>query len=35
VTFQEASDWAELVTIQLTDKGGTCVIEIGWGRGET
>jgi hypothetical protein len=32
MTLQEASDSTELVTIQLTDKGGTGVIEIAWGR---
>jgi hypothetical protein len=32
LTFQEASDSAELVTIQLTDKDGTGVIEIAWGK---
>lgn len=32
MTFQEAGDSTELVTIQLTDKGGTGVIEIAWGR---
>jgi hypothetical protein len=32
LTLQEASDSTELVTIQLTDKGGTGVIEIAWGK---
>jgi hypothetical protein len=32
LTLQEVGDSAELVTIQLTDKGGTGVIEIAWGR---
>jgi hypothetical protein len=32
LTFQEASDSAELVTIQLTAKDGTGVIEIAWGK---
>ena len=32
LTFQEISDSAELVTIQLTDKDGTGVIEIAWGK---
>jgi hypothetical protein len=32
LAFQEVSDSAELVTIQLTDKDGTGVIEIAWGK---
>jgi hypothetical protein len=32
LTFQEASDSAELVTIQLTNKDGTGIIEIAWGK---
>jgi hypothetical protein len=31
-TFQEAGDSTELLTIQLTDRSGTGVIEIAWGR---
>ena len=30
LTLEEASDSAELVTIQVTDKDGTGVIEIAW-----
>ena len=32
LTLEEASDSAELVTIQVTDKDGTGVIEIAWGK---
>jgi len=32
LTLQEASDSVELVTLQLTDQGGTGVIEIAWGK---
>jgi hypothetical protein len=32
LTLQEVSDSAELVTIQLTVKDGTGVIEIAWGK---
>ena len=32
LTLEEANDSTELVTIQLTDKGGTGVIEITWGK---
>jgi hypothetical protein len=32
LTLEEASDSAELVTIQVTDKGGTGIIEIAWGK---
>jgi len=32
LTLEEASDSDELVTVQLTDKDGTGVIEIAWGK---
>jgi len=32
LTLEEARDSAELVTIQVTDKDGTGVIEIAWGK---
>lgn len=32
LTMEEASDSDEMVTIKLTDQGGTGVIEIGWGK---
>jgi hypothetical protein len=32
LTLEEVSDSAELVTIQVTDKDGTGVIEIAWGK---
>jgi len=32
LTLEEASDSAELVTLQVTDKDGTGVIEIAWGK---
>jgi hypothetical protein len=32
LNLEEASDSAELVTIQVIDKGGTGVIEIAWGK---
>jgi len=32
LTLEEASDSAELVTIQVTDKDGTGIIEIAWGK---
>jgi len=32
LTLQETSDSTELVTIQLTDKGGTGALEIVWGK---
>jgi hypothetical protein len=32
LTLEEANDSTELVTIQLTDKGGTGVIKITWGK---
>jgi len=32
LTLEEASDSVELVTIQVTDKDGTGVIEIAWGK---
>jgi hypothetical protein len=32
LTLEEASDSTELVTIQVTDKDGTGVIEIAWGK---
>ena len=32
LTFQEGNDSAELVTIQLTEKEGTGILEIAWGK---
>lgn len=32
LTLEEASDSTELVTIKVTDKDGTGVIEIAWGK---
>jgi hypothetical protein len=32
LTLEEASDSTELVTIQVTEKDGTGVIEIAWGK---
>jgi Protein of unknown function (DUF2911) len=32
LTFQEAGDSVEMVTIKLTDNGGTGVLEIAWGK---
>ena len=32
LTLEEGSDSAELVTIQVTEKDGTGVIEIAWGK---
>jgi hypothetical protein len=32
LTLEEGSDTVELVTIQVTDKDGTGVIEIAWGK---
>ena len=32
LTLEEASDSAELVTIQVIDKDGTGVLEIAWGK---
>jgi hypothetical protein len=32
LTLGEANDSAEMVTIKLTDQGGTGVIEIAWGK---
>ena len=32
LTLEEASDSAELVTLQVTGKDGTGVIEIAWGK---
>jgi len=32
LAFEEASDSDEMVTVKLTDQGGTGVLEIAWGK---
>ena len=32
LTFEEATDSDEMVTLKLTDQGGTGVLEIAWGK---
>jgi hypothetical protein len=32
LTFEEANDSDEMVTLKLTDQGGTGVLEIAWGK---
>jgi len=32
LTFEEANDSDEMVTLKLTDQGGSGVLEIAWGK---